>query len=60
MRTLRVALLGLLTLLLVQGCEDDPILEPTPDDSGGGSYGRMSPLSAPAPVEFRGVNPETF
>lgn len=44
-----------LGLLLLQGCEDDPILEPTEDDSGGGSYGKMSPLAQP-----RLLNPETF
>lgn len=27
--------------LLLQACEDDPILGPTDEDSGGGSYGRM-------------------
>jgi hypothetical protein len=60
MRILRAALLGSLLLLLLQGCEDDPILEPTDDESGGGSYGKMSPLSAPRPARLRGANPETF
>jgi hypothetical protein len=46
--------------LLFQGCEDDPILEPTDDDSGGGSYGVISPLSAGRPADVRGSNPETF
>jgi hypothetical protein len=60
MRTVRVALATLVVLLLLQGCEDDPILEPTGDDSGGGSYGKMSPLSTPQSAELRRVNPETF
>ncbi len=59
MRTLRSAILAVLVLLLLPGCEDDPILEPTDDETGGGSYARMSPLSAPR-AEVRGVNPETF
>lgn len=44
-----------LGILLLQGCEDDPILEPTGDESGGGSYGKMSSL-----VQQRAGNPEIF
>jgi hypothetical protein len=60
MRTLTSAVLGILVLLLVQGCEDDPILEPTGDDSGGGSYGVIAPLSGSRPVGHGGSNPEIF
>ena len=60
MRIHRAALLGLLTLLLLQGCEDDPILEPTEDTTGGGSYGQVSPLSAPRDTALHRGNPETF
>lgn len=60
MRTLRAALLGLLALLVLQGCEDDPILEPTEDKTGGGSYGQMSPLAAPGDTALHRANPETF
>lgn len=59
MRSLGV-LLGALLLLLLQGCEDDPILAPTEDNSGGGSYGNMSPLSVPGAVESLRSNPELF
>lgn len=56
MRTLRLRLLVLLVLAALQGCEDDPILEPTPDQTGGGSYGNLAPLSgrsgAPNPRAF--------
>lgn len=61
MRTVRVALGTLLALLLLQGCEDDPILEPIgDDDTGGGSYGNLSPVSPPQAAELRPLNPETF
>lgn len=60
MRTFPAVLLSLMVLLLLQGCEDDPILEPTDDKSGGGSYGNMSPLSVPQPAGLRTANPETF
>lgn len=53
-------LLLLCAALLLPGCEDDPILEPTGDESGGGSYGIMSPLSAKQPAESRESNPEIF
>ncbi len=35
--------LGLIAIgtLLLQGCEDDPVLGPTNEETGGGSYGRM-------------------
>lgn len=59
MRVLLSVALGVLVLLLLQGCEDDPILEPTGDASGGGSYGVMSPLSGSRPAGL-GSNPETF
>lgn len=57
---LRAALLLLFVGLLLPGCEDDPILDPTGDDSGGGSYGRMSTLSSRRPAEIRGTNPVIF
>lgn len=60
MRTVRVALTCMILLLLLPACEDDPILEPTPDDSGGGSYGNMAPLSTPRAADVRGSNPEIF
>ena len=60
MRNLRTALLSLLALVLLQGCEDDPILEPTEDETGGGSYGQMSPLAAPGSTALHRANPETF
>jgi hypothetical protein len=42
--TLPASLIAMaLAFLLLQGCEDDPILEPTGDDGGGGgSYGQMN------------------
>ena len=60
MRALRPVVLTLLALLLLQACEDDPILEPTDDGSGGGSYGKMSTLSEPSVAELRQRNPATF
>lgn len=57
---LRAALWIVLAGFLLQGCEDDPILEPTGDDTGGGSYGRMSSLSAGRTAGPGGINPETF
>ena len=54
-------LLGMMVLLLLQGCEDDPILEPTPGDSGGGgSYGNLVPLSDTLFAELRQSNSEIF
>lgn len=56
----RVPVLLALFALLLQGCEDDPILEPTGDDSGGGSYGKMAPLASPSAGVQPASNPETF
>lgn len=60
MRTVRVAPATLTVLVLLQGCEDDPVLELASDESGGGSYGKMSPLGTPQPAELRRSNPATF
>lgn len=57
---LRVVLLVAVGLILLQGCEDDPILEPTGDESGGGSYGKMAPLSSSGPRGSQVPNPEVF
>ena len=56
--------LALVLLLLVSGCEDDPILEEPPQESPGGSYGKMSFPDSNARkkddiLELK-ENPETF
>ena len=47
----KIALLPLLLLPLLPlvGCEDDPILQPTDESSGGGggSYGRIDKIGLP-------------
>lgn len=60
MPKLRAALLVFSALLLLQACEDDPILEPTEDDTGGGSYGNLSPLNVGDVNRTGASNPATF
>ncbi|MEX2584554.1 MAG: hypothetical protein WD766_14900 [Gemmatimonadota bacterium] len=62
MRDFHRVFLGVLILVLLQGCEDDPILEPSPDGGGGGggSYGNLAPLSDILIAELRESNLEIF
>lgn len=60
MHYIRAALAVAAMLLILQGCEDDPILDPVQDDSGGGSYGNLSALSAPTAAPLRRSNPKIF
>ena len=46
--------------IIVQGCEDDPLLAPqTGSDEDKGSYGNIAPLQD-FEEEIREKNPETF
>ena len=53
-------LIGLLGLLLIQGCEDDPLLAPqTGSEEEAGSYGNLVPLQE-LDDDTKGKNPEIF
>lgn len=59
--TLRLLLPLLVFGLLLQGCEDDPILEPTgEDETDGGSYGNVSPVASPNASGAGSHNPTVF
>ena len=47
-------------VLIIQGCEDDPLLAPqTGSEEDAGSYGNLAPLQD-FEEELREKNPETF
>jgi len=49
-----------LGVLIIQGCEDDPLLAPqTGSEEDAGSYGNLAPLQD-LEEEIREKNPETF
>ena len=49
-----------LGVLIIQGCEDDPLLAPqTGSEEDKGSYGDLAPLQN-SEEDIRGKNPETF
>ncbi len=49
-----------LSVLIIQGCEDDPLLAPqTGSDEDKGSYGNLAPLQD-FEEEIREKNPEIF
>ena len=49
-----------LSVLIIQGCEDDPLLAPqTGSEEDAGSYGNLAPLQN-FKEELREKNPETF
>ena len=49
-----------LSVLIIQGCEDDPLLAPqTGSDEDKGSYGNLAPLQD-FEDEIREKNPEIF
>ena len=49
-----------LSVLIIQGCEDDPLLAPqTGSDEDKGSYGNLAPLQD-FEEELREKNPEIF
>ena len=49
-----------LCVLIIQGCEDDPLLAPqTGSEEDAGSYGNLAPLQD-FEVEIREKNPEIF
>jgi hypothetical protein len=49
-----------LGVLIIQGCEDDPLLAPqTGTEEDAGSYGNLAPLQD-LEEEIREKNPETF
>ena len=53
-------IIGLLGFLLIQGCEDDPLLAPqTGSDEEAGSYGNLVPFQE-LDDDTKGKNPETF
>lgn len=52
---------AIVALVLLQGCEDDPILEPSPGgDPGGGSYGILSFPQPSSGGTDTVVNPKVF
>ena len=57
-------LLLVLVILPLWGCNDDPIIGPTDDTGGGGSYGVIhfstAPEDAPAADTLENENPELF
>ena len=53
-------LIGLFGFLLIQGCEDDPLLAPqTGSEEEAGSYGNLVPLQE-LDDDTKGKNPEIF
>ena len=53
-------IIGLLGFLLIQACEDDPLLAPqTGSDEEAGSYGNLVPLQE-LDGDTKGKNPEIF
>lgn len=53
-------LLALLMLLAATGCEDDPIVGPSTETGGGGSYGKIQQLPEDSLEALPLANPARF